>query len=261
MQQKECAQRLASLHRKGKPLILYNAWDAGSARAIAEAGAAAIATSSWAVAAAHGHEDGESIPLSLVEQIVTRIVDAVELPVTVDAEGGYSDDAHACAESVARLVDRGAAGINFEDRIVAGSGLHAIEVQCARIAAIRRMAESRGVPLFINARTDLFLGTGVTPPDGLAEARERAAAYAEAGASGFFVPGLTDLAAISSLCERIDLPLNVMTMPALPDSRALAEAGVARISYGPAPYIQAMNAVRAAAEAAFANANITAHAR
>jgi len=253
MQQKERAQRLASLHVKGRPLILYNAWDAGSAKAIASAGAAVIATSSWAVAAAHGHEDGESIPLSLVVQIVSRIVEAVELPVTVDAEGGYSDDAHACAESVARLVDRGAAGINFEDRIVAGTGLHSIKAQSARIAAIRRMADARGIPLFINARTDLFLGTGITPPDGLAEARERATAYEEAGASGFFVPGLVDLAAITELSERIRLPLNVMTMPGLPDVRTLSKGGVARISYGPAPYIQAMDAVRTAAQVAFSS--------
>jgi 2-methylisocitrate lyase-like PEP mutase family enzyme len=251
MQQKERALRLASLHVKGKPLVLYNAWDAGSARAIASAGAVAIATSSWAVAAAHGHEDGESIPFSFVEQIVTRIVDAVELPVTVDAEGGYSDDSHACAESITRWVDRGVAGINFEDRIVAGTGLHSIKTQCARIAAIRRVAEARGVPLFINARTDLFLGSGIAPSDGLPEARERAAAYTEAGASGFFVPGLVDLSAIAELCESIDLPLNVMTIPGLPDARALAAAGVARISYGPAPYNLAMEAVRAAAQVAF----------
>jgi 2-methylisocitrate lyase-like PEP mutase family enzyme len=252
MQQKERAQRLASLHVKGRPLVLYNAWDAGSAKAIASAGASVIATSSWSVAAAHGHEDGESIPLSFVEQIVSRIVDAIDLPVTADAEGGYSDDAHACAESVARLVDRGVAGINFEDRIVAGTGLHSIEAQCARIAAIRRMADARGIPLFINARTDLFLGTGITPPDGIAEARERAAAYAESGASGFLVPGLVDLRAIADLCRNIQLPLNVMTLPGLPEARALAEAGVARISYGPAPYIQAMEAVRAAAQTVFA---------
>lgn len=250
MKQTERAQRLASLHVKGKPLILYNAWDAGSAKAIAGAGASAIATSSWAVAAAHGYEDGESIPLSLVEQIVARVVDAVELPVTVDAEGGYSDDPQPAAESVARLVERGAVGINFEDRIVAGKGLHPIAVQCARIAAIRKMAEARGIPLFINARTDLYLGTGLAAAAGLNEARERAAAYADAGASGFFVPGLVDLPVIAKLCASIKLPLNVMTLPGLPDTRALAEAGVARISHGPAPFIQAMDAVRAAAAAA-----------
>ncbi|GAB3344934.1 isocitrate lyase/PEP mutase family protein [Lysobacter tyrosinilyticus] len=246
MQQKERAQRLAALHVKGNPLVLYNAWDAGSAKAIASAGSTVIATSSWAVAAAHGYEDGESIPLSLVEQITARIVGAVDVPVTVDVEGGYSDDPEVCAENVARLVDRGVVGINFEDRIVAGTGLHEIQAQSERIAAIRRMADTRGIPLFINARTDLFFGADVSK-ELLAEARERAKAYAKAGASGFFVPGLIDLHAIAALCDTIDLPLNVMSMPGLPDVPTLANAGVARISHGPGPYLHAMEAVRAAA--------------
>lgn len=252
MQQKECAQRLASVHVKGRPLILYNAWDAGSAKAIAGAGSHAIGTSSWAVAAAHGYEDGESIPLSFVEQVISRIACAVEVPVTVDVEGGYSDDPHTCAENIARLVDHGVVGINFEDRIVSGPGLHRIEAQCERIAAILSMADARDIPLFINARTDLFLGTGIAPEDGLDEARERALAYAKAGASGFFVPGLVDLHAIAALCNTIDLPLNVMMMPGLPDMRALSDAGVARISYGPAPYLQAMEGVRHAAQGVLA---------
>lgn len=252
MQQKERAQRLASLHIKGNPLIIYNAWDAGSAKAIAKAGSHAVGTSSWAVAAAHGYEDGESIPLLFVEQVISRVVRAVEVPVTVDVEGGYSDDPHTCAENIARLVDHGVAGINFEDRVVSGSGLHGIKKQSERIAAIRRMADARGIPLFINARTDLFLGTGIAPEDGLDEARERATAYAKAGASGFFVPGLVDLHAIAELCETIDLPLNVMVMSGLPDMLALAGAGVARISYGPTPYLRAMETAGHAAQGVLA---------
>ncbi|HEX7116060.1 MAG TPA: isocitrate lyase/phosphoenolpyruvate mutase family protein [Steroidobacter sp.] len=252
MQQKDRALRLASLHVKGNPLVLYNAWDAGSAKAIVNAGASVVATSSWAVAAAHGYDDGESIPLSFVERIVARIVNAVEVPVTVDAEGGYSDDPNVCAQNISRLMDLGVVGINFEDRIVSGRGLYTIEAQCKRIAAIRAMANMRDIPLFINARTDLFLGTGIEPAKGLPEALERAAAYAEAGASGFFVPGLVDLKAIAELCEKIELPLNVMTMQGLADAPALAEAGVARISHGPAPYLRAMEALRASAHEAFA---------
>jgi 2-methylisocitrate lyase-like PEP mutase family enzyme len=250
MNQKEQALRLASLHVKGNPLILYNAWDAGSAKAIAAAGAPVIATSSWAVAAAQGFEDGESIPLPFVDQILARVIRAVEVPVTVDVEGGYSDDPETSARNVARVVDIGAVGINFEDRVVGGKGLHSIQAQCRRIAALRSMAKARDIPLFINARTDIWLGTGIEPEAGLAEARERAAAYAGAGASGFFVPGLVDRSAIASLSRSIELPLNVMMMEGLPDVRALAEAGVARISYGPASYLQAMDRVRAAAQAA-----------
>lgn len=244
MQQHDRAELLASLHVKGDPLVLYNAWDAGSAQAIRDAGAPVIATSSWAVAAAQGYADGEVMPLAFVEQIVARITAAVDVPVSVDVEGGYSDDPEACATNVARLMELGVVGINFEDRVVNGSGLHGIEAQCARIAAIRSMAQSRGLPLFINARTDVFFGSGIKPADGMTEAKARAAAYARAGASGFFVPGLADLAAIRELCGTVALPLNVMVMPQLPHTRELGEAGVARISYGPAGYLLAMEAIR-----------------
>lgn len=249
MQQKERAGLLASLHVKGHPLVLYNAWDAGSARAIRDEGAPAIATSSWALAAAQGYDDGETMPFAFVAKVVARIAAVIDVPLTVDVEGGYSDDPLICAANVAQLMDHGVVGINFEDRIVAGAGLHDVAAQCARIAAIRAMADARGVPLFINARTDLFLGTGITPPDGMSEAKARAAAYARAGASGFFVPGLVDLTAIRELCSTVKLPLNVMAMPELPQARELAHAGVGRISHGPAAYLLAMHAVRDAARA------------
>ncbi|MGC1549933.1 MAG: isocitrate lyase/phosphoenolpyruvate mutase family protein [Rhodanobacter sp.] len=247
MQQKERAELLASLHVKGSPLVLYNAWDAGSAKAIRDAGSAVIATGSWAVAAAQGYGDGESIPFTFVEQLIARIAGAVDVPVTVDVEGGYSEDPHVCAANIARLMDHGVVGINFEDRIVKGTGLHNVDAQCARIAAIRAMADARGVPLFINARTDMFLGTGIKPPEGMNETKERAAAYARAGASGFFVPGLVDLSAIRELCSTVELPLNVMVMPGLSHANELADAGVARISYGPAAYLLAMETIRNAA--------------
>ncbi|MFC4525824.1 isocitrate lyase/phosphoenolpyruvate mutase family protein [Dyella halodurans] len=247
MQQQERAKLFASLHVKDRPLILYNAWDAGSAKAIADAGSPAIATGSWAVAAAQGYGDGESMPFASVEFIVARIAAAVDVPVTVDVEGGYSEDPQLCAANVARLLEHGVVGINFEDRIVHGKGLHGLELQCARIAAIRAMADARGVPLFINARTDLFLGTGVKPPEGMAEAKDRAAAYARAGASGYFVPGLVDLSAIRELSNAVELPLNVMAMPGLPAVRELAQAGVARISYGPSAYLLAMETIQRAA--------------
>jgi 2-methylisocitrate lyase-like PEP mutase family enzyme len=244
MQQKELAVSLASLHVKGNPLVLYNAWDAGSAKAIRSGGSPVIATSSWAVAEAQGYGDGESIPFAVVEQIIARITASVDVPVSVDVEGGYSEDPDACAANVARLIDHGIVGINIEDRVVNGSGLHSIEAQCARIAAIRAMADSRGLPLFINARTDLFLGTGIKPPEGMSEAKERAAAYARAGASGFFVPGLVDSSAIRELCSTVELPLNVMVMQGLASTPELASFGVARISYGPGAYLLAMEAVR-----------------
>ncbi|KQW88501.1 phosphonomutase [Massilia sp. Root418] len=242
------AQRLAALHIKGNPLVLYNAWDAGSAKAIAEAGAQAIATSSWAVAAAHGYEDGESIPFDLVEKIVGRIAQSVSVPVTVDVEGGYSADPETCAAHVARLIDAGVVGINIEDRVIHGTGLHDIATQSKRIAAIRHMADARGVPLFINARTDVFFGADIRPEEALADVRARANAYAKAGASGLFVPGLVDGDMIAKVCAATPLPVNVMTMPGLPAAASLAAAGVARISHGPGSYLHAMGAIRQMAE-------------
>ncbi len=144
MDQIEKAKRFSELHVKGTPLVLYNAWDAGSAKSILEAGALAIATSSWAVAEAQGYRDGEAIPVELVEQVAARIVATIDVPVTVDFEGGYSDVDDELAGNVARLLDLGVIGINFEDRVVKGSGLYDIARQAERIAAIRETAEKSG---------------------------------------------------------------------------------------------------------------------
>jgi len=151
MNQSDKAGRFAELHVKGRPVLLYNAWDAGSAKVVLAAGAQAIATSSWSVAEAQGYRDGEVIPIALAEQIVGRIAAAIDAPVTVDFEGGYSEDDDELAGSIARLLDLGVIGINFEDRVVKGSGLYEIARQAERIATIRDTAEERGVKLFINA--------------------------------------------------------------------------------------------------------------
>jgi len=246
MNQVEKAKRFAELHVAGTPLLLYNAWDAGSAKAILEAGANAIATSSWSVAAAQGYGDGEAIPIGFAEQIVGRITATVDIPVTVDFEGGYSEDDGELAANIARLLDLGVIGINFEDRIVKGSGLYSVERQARRIAAIRKAAAQKGVDLFINARTDAFFEHG---DDAVGEALDRAKAYAAAGASGFFVPGLVNDALIGRVAEAVTLPVNVMVMDGVPSNRRLSELGVARISYGPIPYVRAMIGLRQEATA------------
>lgn len=253
MNQTEKATRFTELHVKGTPVLLYNAWDAGSAQAIAAAGAPALATSSWAVAEAQGYRDGEAIPLPLVEQIVARIAASVELPLTVDFEGGYSADDGELAENVSRLLDLGVVGINFEDRIVQGSGLYDLHRQAQRIAAVRAAAERKGVNLFLNARTDLFLGQGRDPAGSVGEALERARAYAAAGASGFFIPGLVEEALIDQICAGTALPVNVMVWDGLPAAPRLAELGVARISYGARPYRQARAALQREAGRAFSS--------
>jgi 2-methylisocitrate lyase-like PEP mutase family enzyme len=243
----ELARQLHALHAQDAPLLVYNAWDAGSAGAIRDAGATVIATSSWAIAAAQGYEDGEQLPFDVLAQVAARIVAKVDVPVTVDVEGGYAADGAGVARNVARLLDLGVVGINFEDRVVQGKGLYSIEAQSARIAAIRAMADARGIPLFINARSDVYFDSGVEAGRRLEEAKARAVAYQRAGASGFFVPGLADLQELAALCASTTLPVNAMLLPGLPDSDAVTKAGVKRISYGPGPYIAAMKGVREAA--------------
>jgi 2-methylisocitrate lyase-like PEP mutase family enzyme len=250
--QKEKAELFKSLHIKGSPVILFNVWDAGSARTIEQVGAKAIATGSWSVAAAQGFDDGEKIPLDLVFANLERIVSSVAVPVTLDFEGGYATDLAALKENIRNLIAAGGIGLNFEDRIVDGNGLHSIEDQSKRIEAIREAAETAGVPLFINARTDVFLQTYPAANDEtqLRQALERAEAYAKAGASGFFAPGLRDPDLMRKLCDDSPLPVNILFLPDTPPTRTMAELGVARISYGASPYRLTMAALKEAGEKA-----------
>lgn len=254
MNQQAKAKYFNRLHVAGDPCVLYNAWDAGSARSVAAAGAKAIATGSASVASAHGFEDGQLIPLDLVEQITQRICESVELPVTIDFEGGYAESPAEVGANVARIIATGAVGINFEDQVVAGSGLYDVSTQCDRIAAIRAAANEAGIALFINARTDLFLQAeaGLPHAELIADAKLRANAYRDAGASGFFVPLLVDESLIGDLCQHCDLPVNVMMMDSAPSQKRLAELGVARISYGPGPFLSLMSLLKERATEVYA---------
>ena len=251
MNQAEKAKHFAELHVAGEPLVLFNAWDAGSATTILKAGAKAIATSSWAVAAAQGYSDGEDLPKELAEQNAARIVEAVDVPVSIDFEGGYSEDDDELAENVSRLIDLGIVGINFEDRIVNGPGMYGIARQARRITAIRKAAEAKGVDLFINARTDLFLGRGPELAQASVEAVERAKAYEAAGASGFFIPGLAEESMIAWICQNAPLPVNVMYLDHRSKLERMRGLGVARFSFGAFPYAQAQSALSALAAQAF----------
>ncbi|MEA3064161.1 MAG: hypothetical protein QOJ27_596 [Sphingomonadales bacterium] len=244
------ARAFAALHRPGDPLVLYNAWDAGSAKVVAEAGARAIATGSASVAYAHGLHDAEALPLGLALANAARVASAVELPVTIDFEGAYAVRAEGVAANMARLAETGAIGCNFEDQVIGGEGLHSVEAQAARIRSARQAV---GPDFFINARTDIFLKAKAEAHDGakVDEALERARAYAAAGASGFFVPGLIDLDLLARICAASPLPVNFMAFPGAPGASQVTAAGVARISHGPFPYRLAMKALKEAAEAIY----------
>ncbi len=238
----ETARRFRALHVKGDPLVLYNIWDAGSAKTVADSGAPAIATGSWAVAVANGQNDGEQLAPEIVFHNLRLIVAAVDLPVTVDLESGYGPEPQQVAATVTSAIEAGAVGLNLEDQIIGADALFSVADQSRRIAACRRAADATGVQAFINARTDVFMQAG---PDAeadllLKEVIERAAAYGDAGADGLFVPGLIDEAAIEALCSAIKLPVNIMMLPNCPDRATLSQLGVARISYGPGPYRSAM---------------------
>ncbi|MFS8063904.1 MAG: isocitrate lyase/phosphoenolpyruvate mutase family protein, partial [Luteimonas sp.] len=190
--QHAAARLFHSLHVRGQPLVLFNAWDAGSARAVAEAGAQAIATGSWSVAAANGFADGEQLPIAFAMENLRRIIQAVALPVTVDLESGYGDAPAAVAATVAAALDAGAVGCNLEDSFPVDGSLRDITGQVARLAAARNAADAAGVALYINARTDVFFQTPAAAHDMamVDAALERARAFAAAGASGLFVPGV-----------------------------------------------------------------------
>ncbi|MDY7098105.1 MAG: isocitrate lyase/phosphoenolpyruvate mutase family protein [Pseudomonadota bacterium] len=241
----------ARLHQKGDPLILFNIWDAGSAVAVADAGAKAIATGSLSLAASQGFADGEGIPFDDLLNTVRQIRAVVDLPLTVDFETGFAISAQGVRTNAEALDGAGAVGCNIEDRLLGDDGLRIVEEQADRISA----AVAGG--LFVNARTDIFLselmqGKDPNRSELVDEAIVRGNAYADAGAGCFFVPGLSDPDMIATICSALSVPVNVMRLPDMVPNTELRKLGVARISYGPAPWREAMEAVTQSARSAFA---------
>jgi 2-methylisocitrate lyase-like PEP mutase family enzyme len=226
-------ETFAALHVRGDPVILYNIWDVGSAHAVIAAGAKALATGSHPVADANGWPDGQQVPMDFAFANAKRIIDSIDLPLTVDFEGAYSADPSEGGANVARLKETGAVGCNFEDQVVGGEGLHPLDVQVKRISAIRAAV---GDGFYINARTDLFLKTQTCDDALVDQVVGRGKAFADAGASGFFVPRLSDPKQIERVVREVPLPLNVIAFPGAPDKKVWADAGVARISHGPFPH-------------------------
>jgi 2-methylisocitrate lyase-like PEP mutase family enzyme len=243
--QAERAQGFRKLHVAGEPLVLFNIWDPGSARAVAKVGAKALATSSWAVSESSGYSDGEHTPLDLAIDNLRRIIEATDLPVTVDLESGYGDSAKKLGETIALAIKAGAIGCNLEDSFPENGSLREAADQADRIRYARKAADDTDVSFFINARTDVFLQATQDQHDQslLAEAHQRALAYAEAGANGLFVPGLAAPALITELTKASPLPVNIMVSHG-ENIAALATQGVARVSYGADPYVLTMNALQ-----------------
>jgi len=235
------AQILLELHEAPDILVLANVWDVVSAQAVAATdGVKALASASHSIAATFGYEDGENIPLELHLDMVRRIVEAVELPVSMDLEAGYGD----AGETARRAIAIGAAGGNLEDEMMP------LAEAVAAVAAVVRAGEAEGVPFVLNARTDAFLKAGDRPRgEVLAEAIERGRAFLEAGAPVVFVPGAVDRGEIEELVAGLgERKLSVISPPgaALP-ARELQELGVARVSTGPFTQRVALTALQDAA--------------
>jgi 2-methylisocitrate lyase-like PEP mutase family enzyme len=231
--QREKADLLRKLHRRGEPLVLVNIWDAVSARIIEELGFPAVATTSAGISWLEGYADGERLPRENMLAGVARVTRAVEVPVTADVEAGYGPSVEDAIATAKGAIAAGAVGLNFEDWDPQRGALADIDAQSARIAAMRKAADETGVPLVINARTDVFLrDVGDGDEWRLEEAIRRGNRYLEAGADCAFVPGVTDERTIATLANEIKGPINVLAASATPTVARLGELGVARISLG-----------------------------
>jgi 2-methylisocitrate lyase-like PEP mutase family enzyme len=223
--QVERARAFAALHEE-PPLVLPNAWDAGSARLVERAGAKAVATTSGGVDWSLGVPDGDGMDRERVARVLRDIVRVVSVPVTADIERGYGESLDELAATIQLVLEAGVVGVNLEDS--GGDPLYPPEQMADRIRTARATADAFGVPLFINARTDVYFG-GSGDFD---EAVSRARIYADAGASGIFLPGVYDLGLLRRLTAEIELPVNVMVGPRAAPIADLVAAGARRASIG-----------------------------
>ncbi|HVV69207.1 MAG TPA: isocitrate lyase/phosphoenolpyruvate mutase family protein [Patescibacteria group bacterium] len=230
------AEIFTQLHYGKNPLILPNAWDVLSAKLFAQAGAKAIGTTSAGIAASLGLSDGQKVPKEMFLSITEQIVNAVDVPVTVDIEAGYGFDLLSICDTVKKVIDMGGAGINIEDTIFDPSiKLEDMSEQCKKISAIKSTCENCNYPLFINARTDVYWLNPLPEKISSETALRRLLAYQNCGADGLFIPGLTNLFEISRLVRAVSLPVNILGGAWVKSAADLATAGVSRISVGSTP--------------------------
>jgi 2-methylisocitrate lyase-like PEP mutase family enzyme len=235
--QKEKAELFLKLHHDEEILVLVNTWDAGSSRLIEASGFKALATTSMGVSAALGYPDGQAIPFNEMLEAIGRITKMVNLPVTVDIEGGYGKNTAEITESIKQIIQTGVVGINFEDSYGIDQQLMNTNEFCERISAIRALSDSLGFHLVINARTDVFLASWGSPEKRLPETIRRGNIYIEAGADCIFVPYVWEKDMISVLVKEIKAPINILSNPTIgtgapPSINELQDMGVARVSYG-----------------------------
>ena len=234
-------QQFHQLHHQPTGFVLANAWDLSSAQFIQAAGAKALATTSWGIAASLGLADGENISFQTQLALVKSLTKHIHIPLTVDIESGYSNDPLQISQNVLALAKLGIVGINIEDSNKETNALRSIEQQCTIISEIKKVLNENGFgSLFINARTDTFFVSDRPFQATL----ERAKAYQNAGADGLFVPGLTNIEQITSLTNAIDMPLNVMAMSNFNSAKAAFAGGAKRFSLGNSLYDLVGNTIK-----------------
>jgi len=247
--QPEKGNLLHMLHHNGKLLVLPNIWDPLGAALLESLGYAAVATASASIALSNGYQDGENIPFKELLEVLKKIVRSVQIPVTADIESGYAKSNAELKENIKMLLDVGIAGINFEDTNKDDKTIISIEAQCEKLSVIRNTASEMGVPLFINARTDVYLQANDLPDqEKLAETIRRGKAYKDAGADGFYPIFLKEETAMKSIVKEVGLPVNILILPGIPDFKELQDLGITRVSLGPGFLKIAINAMKNTAE-------------
>jgi len=233
--QQEKAKQFYNLHHSGKLLILPNIWDCLGANLLESLHYPAIATASASVAFTNGYDDGQRISFDAVLALVKKIVSSVGIPVSADIESGFAGNDLQLEENTKQLLATGIVGINIEDTDKKTNSILPVETQCEKIKLIKKVSQAVGVPLFVNARADVYLrGKDFdTPESKFEEALKRGRAYKAAGADCFYPIAMTRQEDIKRMVKQLQMPVNVITIPGIPELNVLNEIGVARVSLGP----------------------------
>ncbi|MBV6393864.1 MAG: hypothetical protein KPEEDBHJ_03108 [Anaerolineales bacterium] len=243
-EQRKKAEDFLNLHHGSEVLVVPNAWDAASAKIFERAGFDAVATTSAGIASSYGYPDGEMMSREDMLEVVQRIANAVSLPVTADMEAGFGDTPEEIAETARLTLESGAIGLNLEDGTINKSyPLNDIALQVEIIQAVRQTAQAYGVPLVINARTDVYEKFDKSDKTLLSQAIQRGNAYREAGADCIFAISVDDKKVIAELVREIDAPINILARHGSPTLAELKELGVARVSFGSIPMRATMSLV------------------